>query len=128
MAWNTTPSSCGTFTFGEVEDYTIIISATSLDSFAGSGSFNIGEDINPDLWSLSLKTYPNPVSYELNFNFNEFKEVSEVKIFDLNGIEMHRFNADHQPNTINVSEFANGMYIIFVDTERGQFETKFIKQ
>lgn len=128
MAWNTTPSSCGTFTFGEVEDYTIIISATSLDSFAGSGSFNFGEDINPDLWSLSLKTYPNPVSYELNFNFNEFKEVSEVKIFDLNGIEMHRFNADHQPNTINVSEFANGMYIIFVDTERGQFETKFIKQ
>ena len=128
MAWNTTPPSCGTFTYGEVEDYTVVISATALNSFAGFDNVNKGEDINPDLWNLSLQTYPNPVAYELNFNFNEFKEVSDVKIYDLNGVEMNRFSADKVFNTVNVSQLANGVYILFVDTERGRFETKFIKQ
>jgi chitodextrinase len=128
MAWNSTPPSCGTFSYGEAEDYTVIISATSLDSFAGLDSPLKGVDINPDLWRLSLKTYPNPVAYELNLNFNEFKEVSDVKIYNLNGIEMNRFKADQLLNTVNVSELGNGIYILFVETERGRFETKFIKQ
>ena len=128
MSWNSTPPSCGTFSYGEAEDYTVVISATSFDSFASLASPVQGEDINPDLWSLNLSTYPNPVAYELNFNFNEFKEVSGVKIYNLNGIEMNRFNVDQLLNTVNVANLSNGVYILFVDTERGQFETKFIKQ
>ncbi len=128
MAWNTTPPSCGTFTYGEVEDYTVVISATALNSFAGFSNTNNGEEINPDLWSLSLQTYPNPVTYELNFNFNEFKEVNDIKVYDLNGVEMSSFSANKTFNTVDVSQLANGVYILFVDTERGKFETRFIKQ
>ena len=128
MAWNTTPPSCGTFTYGEVEDYTVVISATAVNGIAGFSDFAKGDDVNPDFWNLSLHTYPNPVSYELTFNFNEFKEVKQVRIFDINGVEMTAFTADKQMNKVDVSALAKGVYILFVDTERGNFETKFIKQ
>ncbi|MCF6351909.1 MAG: GEVED domain-containing protein [Cyclobacteriaceae bacterium] len=128
MAWNATPNACGTFTYGEVEDYTVTISATVGNSIASYDGFQAGNSINPDLWSLSLQTYPNPVINELTFNFSEFKEVSNVRIFNTNGVEMQSYSIDKATSKIEVSRFATGVYILFITTERGPFETQFIKK
>ena len=128
MAWNTTPPSCGTYSYGEVEDYTVTISATALNGFANIANYANGETINPDFWTLGLVTYPNPVVSELSFNFNEFKEVKTVRIYNMNGAEMRNYHAQLATNSINVAKFTAGMYVLMVETERGVFETKFMKK
>jgi chitodextrinase len=128
MTWNATPTACGSFTYGEVEDYTVTISATAGNSIASNDVFRAGNDINPELWSLSFQTYPNPVVNELTINFNEFKEVSNVRIFNTIGVEMTSYTIDAATNSVEVSRFATGVYILFVNTERGPFETRFIKK
>ena len=130
MTWNRTPVSCGTFSYGEVEDYTVVISATSVSSFAGLGSSSrvTGEAINRDMFELSLRTYPNPVINELMFNFNEFKEVKSVKIINANGVEMTSYSTNLEQNKVEISELASGIYILSLNTERGRFEVRFVKE
>ena len=65
MKWNGTPTSCETFSYGEVEDYTISVTAYNNDSF---------ESIS----SLEVNVYPNPA---LDYFYVSAVGMSQAKMF-----------------------------------------------
>jgi hypothetical protein len=105
-------SSCGTFTYGETEDFTVVIvSAPAVQADA-----YLSQQVQ------SLKIYPNPACDELNVKFDNPGEdqTAEIRIFDLNGKAVYgsRFNAfsgmnDHK---LNVGALGAGQYFVQVVT------------
>jgi sugar lactone lactonase YvrE len=72
-----------------------------------------------------LKIYPCPVSKNITI------EVSKKAIIEISNIEgqiIKRFTAVENTTTIDVSGFANGMYFVKVQTEKGIAVKKFIKE
>lgn len=126
MVWNATPASCGTFSYGEVEDYTVNISATSINGIAAASSPSFAESLDHELSEASFGVYPNPVGAVLNFNTGDFKVISGLRIIDLGGKEMRRLSGN--ANALNVSDLHPGLYILEVESERGKFQTKFLKR
>ncbi|WP_419870886.1 reprolysin-like metallopeptidase [Chryseobacterium sp. CT-SW4] len=108
MKYSSLPtSSCGTYTYGQVEDYTLNIGSSS--KINGLSADNLAKDI---------KLYPNPVKDILTVS-NTANE--DYKIFDMSG----KMVASGQLNrgTVNVSSLIKGAYTIQI----GEFSKRFIK-
>lgn len=128
MAWNTTPSSCGTFSYGEVEDYSVNISSGgSMAAFGNTGNDLPAEQLDSEFSKMNFGVYPNPVTDVLNFATGDFKEISAIRIIDIGGREL-KYIRDIQENQLDVSDLSPGMYLFEIFSERGKFETKFIKE
>ncbi|CAI2769181.1 T9SS type A sorting domain-containing protein [Flavobacterium collinsii] len=95
---------------GKLVEKSIIVNTTST---LGTGEFT----------KLELAVYPNPVSDVLNIRTED--EVLKVTVHDISGKSI---NAQISNNQINVSDFANGMYIINIVTDKANYVQKFIKK
>lgn len=58
-----------------------------------------------------LTIYPNPATDFINFD-NTKSEIERVVIYSLVGRKVKEYNANGGKNTYDVSELANGMYLI----------------
>ena len=82
---------------------------------------------------LSIKVFPNPVSNELNIDYtpdNANGEL-EIKLFDIIGktVFSRKLDAFKDPLSINVSNLAEGMYIVSISVQgKKTYTAKFIKQ
>ena len=82
---------------------------------------------------LSIILYPNPVGNELNIDYtpdNANGEL-EIKVFDIVGktVFNKKFDAFRDPLSINVSNLAEGMYIISISVQgKKTYISKFIKR
>ncbi len=110
MRFNTLPSSCGSFNFGEVEDYTISIGATS--------SSKIGTKI-PD-----LKIYPNPVVDLLHIDLRSNLTSGTYTIIDLVGKTI--LNGKIQP-IIDMNTLKKGIYFIKINDGIHDQTKRFVK-
>ncbi|WP_051220613.1 T9SS type A sorting domain-containing protein [Flavobacterium filum] len=72
----------------------------------------------------TLVIYPNPVDEVLHIQSTNFRTINAVKIYDLQG----KLVKEATNETINVSSLAEGLYIVKVETEEGEFSKKFIKK
>lgn len=115
MKYNAIPTACETFSYGEVEDYTIVIGSGTNSSYA----------IPEDFGDAFAKIYPNPVKDVLNIDTNA--EIKSIKILDLAGKEQFNVNTVHQ-NKLNVSHLRSGIYILVMETNQGRIMEKFIKR
>lgn len=104
MKYNGAPSPCETFSYGEVEDYTINISAGS--AFASSA--NEGEQQVGELTTFLLDVFPNPAS---DFVRVQSDLNGTVKLYSLQGslISEQNFNRTAQ---IQVADLAEGIYLL----------------
>lgn len=108
MQYNSVPSSsCGSYTYGQVEDYTLNI--------VSSGR---GEDFNVENVMTDIKLYPNPVRDILNIS-NTATE--DFKIFDMGGKLINSGKLER--GTVNVSNLTIGAYTIQI----GEISKRFIK-
>ncbi|WP_295201492.1 reprolysin-like metallopeptidase [uncultured Chryseobacterium sp.] len=108
MQYNSVPSSsCGTYTYGQVEDYTLNI--------VSSGR---GEISTVDLLS-DVKLYPNPVKDVLNISNAPSKD---YRIFDMGGKLIQ--SGQIERGAVNVSSLIKGVYTISM----GDVSKRFIKQ
>jgi hypothetical protein len=108
MRYSTTPTtSCGTFTYGQVEDYTLNIVSS------GKGDLLDTKDL-----MTSVKLYPNPARDILNIS-NTTSE--DYKIFDMGGKLINSGKLER--GSVNVSNLIKGAYMIQI----GDVSKRFIK-
>ena len=111
MKYNGVPTSCETFSYGQVEDYTINITSSAKEI----------ETTTP----LTFSLYPNPVKGDV-LNISEFEGEASFRIFSSVGQELG--NGKVENNAINVGNLAAGTYMIEVTTANGTNMKRFIKQ
>lgn len=111
MSRNSISSSCGSFSSGEVEDYTIIVSASPF-----AFSKNVSNELNVESDSWKIAVVPNPIKDEINISLNDtYGQNTNITLFDVNGriILSHSLSKNDFNYQLNVPDLANGMYFLF---------------
>lgn len=106
-------AGCGTYSYGEAEDYNVLVTATQLSTNDVNGPKN------------DVQIYPNPVSDILNIT--KVSDKATYKIYSAAGQLVKQGNISG--GQINVSELIKGGYVITIE-EKGKeaFNSKFIKK
>ncbi len=119
MKYNNTQTSCETFSYGEVEDYTVKISeAKGVEMFSGLNKVSNGEFI----------LFPNPVKDYLTIHSGTHTSEIMVKVYDITGVLVKEKILDAGTVSLNVTDLNSGVYIIQLDSSFKQGRIKFIKQ
>ena len=125
MKYNSAATACETFSYGEVEDYTIIVSAAKSAS---------AMEINNSLASnINVKLYPNPAhNYTiLELIADDYTEVS-YKVVDIQGsIHILKDNIQingYQEERIDISNLNTGIYFIMLTNNEINENYKLIVQ
>ena len=101
---------CGTFSYGEVEDYAVKISAT------------LG--VNDNVKSTEVQVYPNPAVDVLNVT--KVTDKASYTIYNMAGQAVSKGKV--ADNKVQVSKLEKGVYIIAVDYNGDVTKVKFIKK
>ncbi len=114
MRYNATPTtSCGSFTYGQVEDYTVNIVSAARESEMTSND------------TISFKLFPNPIQGNL-LNITDVDVDSTYKIFNMMGQELGKGKIENE--SIYVGTLSAGTYLIEVSNAKGSTSKRFIKQ
>ncbi len=112
MKYNASPTSCETFTDGEVEDYTVNISLTArTDETSNTG--------------ISFNLYPNPVKGDI-LNIANLESPSTYRIFNMLGQELGSGKIEN--DTIYVGGLKTGTFLIEVSNGTSTSTKRFIKE
>ncbi|CAN5548176.1 hypothetical protein BH11BAC5_BH11BAC5_51170 [soil metagenome] len=117
---------CGTFNYGEVEDYTLnITSAPAAARTADNLSLTSVKEIAGS--QLKFTVYPNPAADYLTVSYPG-DQVKGLKIFDIGGrmmIEQANFSGSKK---LDISQLKKGVYLLQLTTKTGNNTQKFFKE
>jgi len=123
MKYNSAASPCETFTYGEVEDYTVnITDASSNYMITSNDAIELGNA--PD----GLEIYPNPAGSYLNLQINEGERNSTVSIYNAQGSLVKAVPVNSDFEKVDVSDLPAGVYILKIADERAPLIKQFIKK
>ncbi|GAA4277943.1 hypothetical protein GCM10022259_26670 [Aquimarina mytili] len=111
MKWNGAPTSCETFGYGEVEDYTVNIGSTAARA-KGFIETNIDGKLEQENKVYTANVYPNPAKNYISIGTTDNREV-EYKLIDLKG-SVIKFGTTTR-STIPVGDIKRGMYILEIN-------------
>ncbi|WP_310555225.1 M4 family metallopeptidase [Flavobacterium sp.] len=117
MKYNAIPTSCESFTYGQVEDYSVNITGTTVSSIAESNDNQTN--------ATEFNLYPNPTDSVLNIVVSN-DENTTYKIYNLVGQEVKAGNLNQ--NEINVSNLTAGLYIFELNDGQKTITKKFVKK
>ncbi len=107
MKYNGVPTACETFSYGQVEDYTVVIGSAAREEGAAGLEFSV---------------YPNPVNGQ-----SLFVNISgSYRILSTLGQEISK--GQILESGIPVSNLSSGVYLIEVTSENGKGIRRFIRQ
>jgi len=111
-----TIAPCGVSTYGEVEDYSVVIQSSGVGI----------EDLNA---LNAVQLFPNPVSEELIIDLSAVSgEEVTIELFDLFGkLIATSSNQNGSSVTIAMNSFANGMYQVKLSSGEAQITKRIIK-
>lgn len=124
MKYNAAPTACETFSYGEVEDYSVnITSGTSAPSTDNPFAEELGNE-KVDIFTI----YPNPAAEKLNVVLNGIEGEVSARIYDMRGAVVKFQMLTDRNNTIEINDLAPGVYMISIDDEKQPITKQFIKK
>ncbi len=130
MEYGTAPtSSCATFTYGEVEDYTVNITGNA--QAPATAMLDAAESDNSPAAISSLLLHPNPAQNNLILEYNSIQQGNaKVNIYDVLGnkvISMQYAAIEGQNRwDINTAALKDGIYIFEIDNNGDLQRQKFM--
>ncbi|WP_299457010.1 M20/M25/M40 family metallo-hydrolase [uncultured Microscilla sp.] len=114
MKYNATPTACESFTYGEVEDYTVNIGGSSFAKQTALANYVEDNRVLDQLENTTSRFAPNPTSGFTSIAVG--KEMFEVKVFDLYGVELKNIAYKHKSEHIvlDVSRLRAGQYLVIM--------------
>lgn len=113
LRYNTVAAPCTSYTYGEVEDYNVLVTPTVLATNDVAGPKN------------DIQMYPNPVVDVINIT--KVSDKAAYKIYSAAGQLVKQGTINN--GQINVSELIKGAYVISIDDKgKDTFTSKFIKK
>lgn len=90
---------------------------------------HFGVGINENQLSNLATLYPNPTNSTIELKINQTQlQVRECQLYDMYGKLIKVINTANEITTIDVSEYASGVYFIRLNTEMGVITKKFVKK
>jgi len=124
MKYNSAATTCETFSYGEVEDYTVSITGNMRSSVKdASNTIVLGNDE-----STSINIYPIPANNYINVEVVNGNKYGVVNIYNINGMLVKAANIQGNEMEINISDLPAGSYIIRVEDEKEAMVKRFIKK
>lgn len=113
MKYNANSTPCETFTYGEVEDYTVIIS-NAIQGITG----------DTGLISSEMSIYPNPAKHTLNISLVDGAGKDYI-IYNVIGQVVGKGSFTE---SLDVSSLQSGVYMLEVNTDNNKLMKRFVKE
>ncbi len=124
LKYNSNASSCETFSYGEVEDYTINISNSSGARKSGATSAINTPTVVVD--NTDSELYPNPAN-DVLVVMVEARDGAHLQLLNISGkIMIDRNYTNSEEVRIDVSAFEKGIYILSIENGGGKITKRVI--
>jgi len=74
----------------------------------------------------SIKVFPNPSNSLVYFEITNSTIIKEIVVYDINGKLINKYTGSHQ--SIDISKYANGVYLFKIKTNNGSVNKKIMKK
>lgn len=119
---NSATTSCGSYSYGETEDYTLTITGgTAIAAPQGLTATSATLDA-----SAELSLYPNPATDQLQLSLSSGTELKSVEVFDARGAKASVRSLGN--GQLSVSGLAPGLYLLRASDGQNTFTKHFAKQ
>jgi bacillolysin len=121
MSDNSATTSCGSYSYGETEDYSLSITggtAIAATRLAVVTTPAISGDAH-------LEVYPNPATDHLQLSLTSGASLTSVTVLDARGAKV---SARYDGGQLDVSGLSSGLYTLLVSDGAHSFNQHFVKQ